>query len=205
MIEMRLHGTKEWSAALNRFSLELQTKVIDDTLREGIKVVARDARKLAPKRSKRGKGALFYDIRKEHGAVRAFKATYKRHLKNGIGYGIGKKHNIARSLGILHGIRTMIVGLRKGAMHGVPVHFGHKIVGWKKGETYITSKGKEMKNRGVVGQARAIPFIRKAMNGNAIKLSRIMSDGFNKSIRKHMGKAGTKMGPKVKIKRRGKP
>ena len=165
MIEIKMEGIKGLQDILSTLPAELQEKAMKVGVREGAAIIAQEARKMIPV----GKRPF------------AKKRLVKKHLRDLVGYGIGRKHLFARSLGLLRypgDTATYIVGLKKGGMHGVPVHFGHRIVSHRSKlqgpRGYWSNKGKLKRSGMVVGYIPPIPYVTDPMERNVKRITEII-------------------------------
>lgn len=174
MITIEMHGIKDLQAQMAGLPLKLQQKAMKVGTKEGAMIVKQEARALAPK----SKG----DFRKSR--------KVKRHLRDLIGYSVGRKHFLARSMGIMKfrgDTVTHIVGLKKGGMHGVPVHFGHRVVSRRsskmQGPSGYRSNKNRFRSRGMVtGYVPPTFFMSKAMERSAARITRIMNHKIQQAI-----------------------
>ena len=168
MIQLKTTGLKELDDVLKQFPEKLQLKALKNATRQGAIQWRNEARRLAP----RGKRKKWYGfLEKIMTRNQRSRRTMGIHLKEGIEVGVGRKHNLARSLlktwttpSTAYTNITYIVGLMKGAMHGVPVFWGHKqvIFTGKKEDSYTTRGGKVMKGWTVRGEQLPEKFMTDA-------------------------------------------
>ena len=112
----------------------------------------------------------------------AKKRRVKVGLRDLIGYPVGSKHFLAKSLGIMkvpNDTVTHIVGLKKGGMHGIPVYYGHRIVSKRSAKVqgamgYLSRKGKFKKGGMVTGYVPPLHYMDTAMSRNLDRITAIM-------------------------------
>ena len=165
MIEIQLKGFAELEKRLMQLPENLQKRAVQQATKEGAKIIELAAKQTAP----RGTQPL------RPKAIRLYQA---------IAVGKGRLHKIARTLGQIrskYGFITSIIALKKGARHGIPVHYGHDIV---KG-------GSKKKGGRVVAHVEANPFMARAFNANtqrAINVIRVrLAEAIERLYKKHVG------------------
>lgn len=159
MISLEVKGLKAVNEHLSKMPIELQDKAIRRAGKESSEAVAVAARAKAP-----------YDTNRRR--------RTGLHLRDALMTGMGKKHRVARQMGInamavtrsgnrtFRGLLTFLTGFKKGAAHNVPVNYGHVTRGH------------------VHSEVAPVPFMREAFEQNIKRTLNIFENRLRQEIKR---------------------